>query len=97
MKKKLTLTIDDDVYNSLGDLPRRVSVSEVVSLFLRAVVADVQGMSDDEFKEYLESDPRRKEVREYVKEKIGPFFDKVDDHVDNVKKTLKIKKEVKQK
>lgn len=92
MKKKLTLTIDDDVYDALGELPRKVSISEVVSLLLKAMVADIQGMSDKEMAEYLDSDPRRKEVRQYLKEKLGPVFDKVDTHVDNVKKTLKLKK-----
>ena len=97
MKKKLTLTIDDDVYDSLGELPRKVSISEVVSLFLKAMVADIQGMSQKELSEYLDSDPRRKEVRDYVIEKLGPMFNKVDSNVDNVKKTLGLKKEKKQK
>ena len=97
MKKKLTLTIDDDVYDSLGELPRKVSISEVVSLFLKAMVSDIQVMSQKELSQYLDSDPRRKEVRDYVIEKIGPLVNKVDDHVDNVKKTMGLKKEKKQK
>ena len=95
MKKKLTLTIDDDVYDSLGELPRKVSISEVVSLFLKAMVADIQGMSQKELSENLDSDPRRKEVRDYVIEKIGPMVNRVDCHVDNVKKTMGLKKEKK--
>ncbi len=92
MKKKLTLTIDDDVYDSLGELPRKVSISEVVSLFLKAMVADIQGVSHKELLEYLDSDPRRKEVRDYLKEKLGPMFDNVDEGVEIVKKNLKPKK-----
>ena len=92
MKKKLTLTIDDDVYDSLGELPRKVSISEVVSLFLKAMVADIQGISQKELSAYLDSDPRRKEVRDYLREKLGTTFDRVDSGIEKIKKPLKSKK-----
>ena len=92
MKKKLTLTIDDDVYDSLGELPRKVSISEVVSLFLKAIVADIQGISQKELSEYLDGDPRRKEVRDYLREKLGTTFDRVDSGIEKIKKPLKSKK-----
>ena len=38
MKKKLTLTIDSDVYDGLEDLPRKVSVSEFVNFMLKAYI-----------------------------------------------------------
>jgi len=38
MKKKLTLTIDSDVYDGLEDLPRKVSVSEFVNFVLKAYI-----------------------------------------------------------
>lgn len=38
MKKKLTLTIDGNVYDEIGELPRKVSISEAVSLFLRMMI-----------------------------------------------------------
>ncbi len=41
MKKKLNLTIDEDVYYSLDDFPRRVSISEIVTWVLRGMA--VQG------------------------------------------------------
>ncbi len=92
MKKKLTLTIDDDVYDSLGELPRKVSISEVVSLFLKAIVADIQGISQKELSGYLDGDPRRKEVRDYLREKLGTTFDRVDSGIEKIKKPLKPKK-----
>lgn len=78
MKRKLTLTIDPDVYEQLGDLPRKVSISEVTNWVLKALITDIKGMSDEEFRKYMESDPRGREVRTYLKAKLGPFIDRVD-------------------
>jgi len=94
MKKKLTLTIDDDVYEGLKELPRKVSISEVVSWMLRAMVEDVKpgGMSEDEFIDFMDTDPRGKEVRAYMKEKLGPIIKGVDSKVKAVKNAAKAKK-----
>ncbi len=94
MKRKLTLTIDEDVYDWLGELPRKVSISEVVTWILRGMIEDVKpgGMSNEEFIKFMDSDPRGKDVRKYLQEKLGPMFDKVDEGVGKVKKTLKPKK-----
>ncbi len=92
MKKRVTFTVDEDVYEGLKQVPRGVSVSEIVSWLLRAVITDIQGMSDEEFKKFMENDPRGKEVRNYLQDKLLPFFDTVDSGVEKVKKTLKPKK-----
>ncbi len=93
MKKRVTFTVDEDVYEGLKQVPRGVSVSEIVSWLLRAVITDIQGMPDEEFKKFMENDPRGKEVRNYLQGKLLPFFDTVDSGVEKVKKTLKPKKE----
>jgi predicted CopG family antitoxin len=38
MRRKITLTIDSDLYNDLEDLPRKVSVSEFVNFMLKGYV-----------------------------------------------------------
>ena len=38
MRKKITLTIDSDVYDDLEELPRKVSISEFVNLMLKEYV-----------------------------------------------------------
>lgn len=87
MKKKLTLTIDPEVYDSLKHLPRGVSISEVVSWMLRAMVEDVKpgGMTEDEFLKFMDNDPRGHEVREYIREKLGPLVYPVRDMVSKEK------------
>lgn len=88
MKKKLTLSIDEDAYDDMGEIPRKISMSEIVTWIARAFVTDLKGMSDEEFRKYMDNDPSGREVRKYLQDKLLPIFDKVDD----VKKTLKPKK-----
>jgi predicted CopG family antitoxin len=38
MRKKITLSIDSDVYDDLEELPRKVSVSEFVNFMLKAYI-----------------------------------------------------------
>lgn len=92
MKKKLTLTIDDDVYEGLGELPRKVSISEITTWVLRVLIADIQGISDEDLKKLVDSDPRGREVRDYLSDKLGPFFDSVDSRVEKIKKKVKVNK-----
>jgi len=68
MRKKITLTIDSDVYDDLEELPRRVSVSEFVNFMLKGYIETfkkgnilskeeldktVQKMGGEEFRERL--------------------------------------------
>lgn len=92
MKKKLTLTIDEDVYELMGELPRKVSVSEIVTWVLKGIITDIQGMSDEEFRKLMDSDPRGREVHAFLKDKIGPFVDKVESGMESVKRPLKKRK-----
>ncbi len=93
MKKRVAFSVDEDVYDGLKQVPRGISVSEVVNWLLRALITDIQGMPDEEFRKFMENDPRGKEVRKYLQDKLLPFFDTVDSGVEKVKKTLKHKKE----
>ena len=77
--KKLTLTIDDEAYEAVGELPRKVSISKITSWLLRAIAEDIKpgGMTEDEFIKYMDNDPEGKVVREYLGEKLGPILRKV--------------------
>ena len=81
MRKRLNLTVDEDVYEDIQSLsmPRNVSISEIVTWVLRAMAEDVKpgGKSEDEFIKFMDNDPRGKEVRKYLQDKIGPILDKV--------------------
>lgn len=92
MKKKLTLTIDEDVYEQMGELPRKVSVSEIVTWVLKGIITDIQGMPDEEFRKLMDSDPRGREVHAFLKDRIGPFVDKVESGIESVKRPLKKRK-----
>ena len=76
MRRKLTLTIDPDIYEKLGDLPRRVSVSAVVSVVLKALISDAKGMSDEEFLKLVDKNPGTREVHLLLQDKLGPYLEK---------------------
>jgi predicted CopG family antitoxin len=69
MKKKLTLTIDDDVYDGLEDLPRKVSVSEFVNFMLKAYIEIFKrgGMPTDEQLDEVVEKMGGEEFRERLK------------------------------
>ena len=98
MKKKLTLSIDDDVYEKLGEIPRKVSVSEVTSYFLKLFVEEIKlgrELTGDEVKVILDSTPEGKDFRQRLNTIWGPKVKKLDAVFESLrisKKTLKKKK-----
>ena len=76
MRRKLTLTIDPVIYEKLGDLPRRVSVSAVLSVVLKALISDAKGMSDEDFLKLVDKDPSDRELHLYLQDKLGPYLEK---------------------
>lgn len=91
MKRKLTLTIDEDVYTDMGELPRKVSVSEIVTWVLKGIITDIQGMPDEEFRKLMDSDPRGREVHAFLKGKLAPFVEKVESVIESRKKSSRKK------
>lgn len=80
MKKKLTLTIDEDVYKGIGKLPKEVSISEMVSWLLKAMIEDVKKgreMTQEEFDAWIEGTPDGRDFRERFIEKYGPHLNRL--------------------
>jgi len=94
VKKRIAISIDDDVYEGMKDLPRRVSVSESMSLVLRMLVEAYKpnGMAPEEFRERMLSDDRYREAFLYLSDKLQPVFQKEDEIEEAVKKVLRKKK-----
>lgn len=93
MKKRVTFTVDEEVYEGLKQIPRGVSVSEIVNWCLRSIIEDLKpnGMSDEEFVNFMDSDPRRREVRLYMKEKLAPIICPTLEAVEAIKNKTKHK------
>lgn len=95
MKKKITLSLDDDVYDALQEFPRKVSLSEVVSWVLRSMFQDIKAgreLTTKELQAWMDSTPEGRDYRDRLTEHLGPTFDKIDAAVDKVKKAVTIKK-----
>jgi len=92
MKKRLNLTIDDDVYDMIKELPRKVSISEVVSFVLRGLYKELKlgrELTQEEVDQWIESSPEGRDFRERLKEHWGPTIEKIDETFEKVKKTVK--------
>ncbi len=95
MKKRLAITIDEDVLNQLEQLPRKVSISEVITWIVRAALQDIKAgreLSAKELQEWIDSTPEGKDFRERLIEHWGPAVEKIDNSIKKVKKAVKIKK-----
>ena len=97
MRKKLTLSFDDDVYEGLQEVPRKFSVSDFVSFMLRGMLQEFKGgriaFDQKEFEKWVKSDPELKRIREGIREAWGPTVWKSEDKMkavkDDIKKKLK--------
>jgi predicted CopG family antitoxin len=92
MRKKLTLSIDDDVYEGLQEVPRKFSVSDFVSFMLRGMLHEFKGgriaFDQKEFEKWIKSDPELKRIREGIREAWGPTVWKAADKVIDTKKKV---------
>lgn len=84
-KHKILLSIDEGLYNGLQELPRSISVSDIVETLLKHSIEDLKrfpkGMSDEETKEWRKRDPKRLEVISYLRDELGlgKYVDAIDD------------------
>ena len=95
MKRKLTLSIDSDVYDGLGYLPRKVSISEIMSFVMRVLVEQAKKgreLTDEEFDVMMET-AGGKEFAKGLKATMGPTIDRIDTGTDIIKKLIKGKKD----
>jgi len=98
MKKRVTFTVDEDVYEGLQQIPRGVSVSEIVSWTLKSMIKDVKKgreLTQEEFDEWIEGTPEGRDYRERFIEKYGHLFKRLKyalNEFDKIKKGLKTEK-----
>ena len=92
MRKKLTLTIEPEVYEMIKELPRKVSISEVVSFVLKGIYKELKlgrELTQEELDKWLESTPEGRDFRERLREHWGPSVKKIDETLEKVKKAVK--------
>ena len=83
-RKKLTLTVDAEAYAMIKDIPRDVSVSEIVSWVIKAMVQDIKKgreLTQEEFDEWVESTPEGQDFRQRFLMAYGPTFKKIRDYL----------------
>ena len=73
-KRRITLTIDDDIYQALDNLPRKISVSQLANYFLRLFIEiSTKGreLSKEELKDIINSLGGEDFLR-HLKDALGP-------------------------
>ncbi len=91
MKKKITLSIDSDVYDELNELPRKVSISEVVNWVLKAMLQDIKKgreLTAEELAEYVRQTPEGKNFLERYQEAYGTKIDTIMSEIRRIKKAI---------
>jgi hypothetical protein len=92
MKKRLNLTIDSELYDALENLPRKVSVSEIVNFILRGIMLQIakgRELTDEEIKAEIER-AGGEEFRQRLISVLGPTIDRIDFGIEKIKELLAI-------
>ena len=98
MKRKITLSIDSELYEELDNLPRKVSVSEIVNWILKIAVEELKrgrDLSSEDIRKFIERTPEGREYLDRFNEHITPKLQKIIDEVDEIKKGLGFKRKKK--
>jgi hypothetical protein len=93
MKKKITLSIDSDVYDELDRLPRKPSVSEIVSWVLKVMLQDVKKgreLTKDELNKYMRQTPEGADFQERFQAEYGPKLDHLIEEIETIKRKIGI-------
>lgn len=93
MKKRMTISIDEDIFDFLQDVPRKVSLSEVITWSVKSMFQDIKAgreLTSKELQAWMESTPEGQDFRERLREHWGPGIDKIDAAVNKVKNAVKL-------
>ncbi len=95
MKKRMNLYIDEDIYNALEEMPRKVSVSEVVSWLFKILLSEAKKgreLTKEELDALVESTPEGRDFRERMIEHWGPGIKKLVGIPEQVNQSFTSKK-----
>jgi len=95
MKKKITLSVDADLYDQLGDVRGKVKISEVVNWVLKAMVEDVKAgreLSSQELREYVRSTKDGNDFLDRYDAHVAPKIEKILNELENIKKVVSRKR-----
>ena len=89
-RHRTAFMIDKDLYAGLKEVPRSVSMSDVVNYLLKFAIDELKkfpkGMTDEEIREWRRKDPKRLEVLTYLRDDIGlgKYVDVIDEAMQSI-------------
>lgn len=81
LRHKILLLIDEDLYYALKELPRTISISDIVNILLKLFLGELQAsckMTEKELEKWIRKDSQQTKIRTYLREKFLPYIDKMD-------------------
>jgi predicted CopG family antitoxin len=91
MRKKITLSIDEDVYDSLQEIPKGVSLSDVATFAYKLFLEEFKKgreLTDKEVDDLFNRTPEDLALRLRIKKYIKPTTMKMEKAMDKVEKKL---------
>lgn len=82
MKERMGITIDGDIYALLQELPRKVSLSELINWSLVAILHDIKAgreLSSEKLQTWVDSTPEGRVFKRNLKERWGSQIEKLDE------------------
>ena len=98
MKKRIAISVDDDLYEGLKMIPRGVSLSDVASFFFKVFLAECQKggeLTDKEFDDLFSRTPEDQALRLRIRKYVKPETLKMEKFMDSVSERLVSKRRVK--
>jgi hypothetical protein len=92
MRKKITLTLDEDVYDRLQEIPKGVSLSDVATFHYKIFLEEFKKgreLTDKEFDELFNRTPEDLALRLRIRKYIKPTTLKLEKAMDKIEKKLK--------
>ena len=95
MRKKITLTIDEDVYSQLHETPKGVSLSDVATFFFKVFLEEmkkVHELSQKKFDDLFNACPEDLALRLRIRKYIKPYTVKIEKKMNQIESALSPKK-----
>ncbi len=94
MRKKITLTIDEDVYDKLQEMPKELSLSDVATFYYKAFLEEFKKgreLTDKEFDDLFNRTPEDAALRARIRKHLKPKTMKIDEKINKIKDKLTLK------
>ncbi len=95
MRKKMTLTIDEDVYGQLHETPKGISLSDVATFYFKVFLEEMKKgreLTQEEFDALFNRTPEDQALRLRIRKYIKPHAMKIEKTMNKIETALSPKR-----